>query len=65
MTALSVKFNDRYPRISIDYTIYANHVLMNTTLSYKRYRTHYKISYLDTFGSDIIFVKNESSAVIY
>jgi len=27
----------------IDYTIYANHVFMNTTMSNKRYRTHYKI----------------------
>jgi len=26
-----------------DYTIYANHVLIKTTMSNKRYRTHYKI----------------------
>jgi len=43
----------------INYTIYANHVLIKTTLSYKRYRFHYKISSdLDTFGSDSISVKN-------
>jgi len=43
----------------IDYPIYANHVLIKTTMSNKRYRTHYKIySDLDTFGSDSIFVKN-------
>ena len=55
----------------IDYTIYANHVLIKTTMSYKRYKTHYKIkSDLDTFGSDSIFAKNvftwgKSSTVIY
>jgi len=27
----------------IDYTIYANHVLIKTTTSHKRYRTHYNI----------------------
>ena len=52
-------------------TIYASHFLIKTTLSNKRYRTHYKIlSDLDTFGSDSIFVKNffmwgKSSAVMY
>ena len=55
----------------IDYTIIANHVLIKTTMSNKRYRAHYKIySDLDTFGSDSIFVKNvfmwgKSSAVMY
>ena len=55
----------------IDYTIYANHVLIRTTMSNKRYRTHYKIwSDLHTFGSDSISVKNiftwgKSSAVMY
>jgi len=43
----------------IDHTIYANHVLIKTTLSDKRYRIYYKIlSDLDTFGSDSIFIKN-------
>jgi len=43
----------------IDYTTYANHVLIKTTMSNKRYRTHYTIkSDLDTFGSDGNFVKN-------
>ena len=42
----------------IDYTIYANHVLIKTTMSNKRYRTHYKIqSDLDTFGSDSISLR--------
>jgi len=27
----------------IDYTIYAYHVFINTTIFNKRYRTHYKI----------------------
>ena len=55
----------------IDHTIYANHVLIKTTLSDKRYRIYYKIlSDLDTFGSDSIFIKNvftwgKSTAVIY
>ena len=55
----------------IDYTVYANHVLIKTTMSNKRYRTHYKMkSDLDTFDSDSILVKNvlmwgKSSAVIY
>ena len=55
----------------IDYTIYENHVLIKTTMSNKRYRTHYKIQIdLDTFGSDSIFVKNvfmggKISAVVY
>ena len=55
----------------IDYTIYANHVLIKTTMSNKRYRTHYKLkSDLDTLGCDSIFVKNvftwgKSSAVMY
>ena len=44
----------------IDYTIYANYVLIKTTMSCKRYRTHYKYmrKYLDTIGSDSIFVKH-------
>ena len=55
----------------IDCTIYANHVLIKTTMSNKRYRTHYKMqSDLDTFGSDSIFVKNvftqgKSNAIMY
>ena len=49
----------------IDYTIYANHALIRTTMSNHKYRTHYKI-----IGSDSIFVKNifmwgKSSAVMY
>ena len=54
-----------------DYTIYANQVLIKTTMSNKRYWTHYKIwGDLDTFGSDSIFVKNvfmwsKNSAVMY
>ena len=40
------------------YTIYANHFLIKSTMSNKRYRTHYKIeSDLDTFGSDSIHVR--------
>jgi len=27
----------------IDYIIYTNHILIKTTMSNKRYRTHYKI----------------------
>jgi len=43
----------------IDCTIYANHVLIKTTMSNKRYRTHYKIkSDLDTVCFDSIFIKN-------
>ena len=43
----------------IDYTIYANHVLIKTTMSNKRYRTHYKLkSDLDTLESDSSIVKN-------
>ena len=51
----------------IDYTIYANHVLIKTTMSYKRYiELIIKYSDLDTS----IFVKNvftwgKSSAVMY
>ena len=53
-----------------DYIIYANFVLIKTTMSNKIYRTHYKIyNDLDTLGSDSIFVKNvftwgKSSAVM-
>jgi len=39
--------------------MYANHVLINTTMSNKRYITNYKRSSdLDTFGFDSIFDKN-------
>ena len=39
----------------INYTIYANHGLIKTTMTNKRYRTHYKIkSNVDTFGSDSV-----------
>ena len=54
----------------IDYTIYANHILIKTSMANERYRSHYKIlSDLDTFGSDSSFVKNvftwgKSGAVI-
>jgi len=60
----------------IDYTIYANHVLIKTSMSNKRYRTIYiyilyKIwSDLDTLGSGSILFKNvftwgKSSTVTY
>jgi len=43
----------------IDCTLYAHHVFIKTTMSNKRYRTHYKIhSDWDSLGSDSIYVKN-------
>ena len=48
----------------IDYTICANHVLIKTTMSNKRYRTHYKIqSDLYKFDSDSISLRTFSREV--
>jgi len=54
----------------MDCTINAYHVLIKTKLFIKRYRTHYRLSDLDTFGTDSIFVNyvypwGKSSAVIF
>ena len=48
----------------IDYTIYANHVLIKTTMSNKIYRICYNIlSDLDTFNSDSISLRMFSCEV--